>query len=219
LFNVSPRVDEGDGEDEVGADDGAPTLVVESAVTTIPVNCPAPAELRSVFIGTVRRVDGNFAVYAIDSVRAGTVNDLLVNGEINVRYPADDVGFLKIGSTYLVGAVAAPSGILGDVPVLESKVRAEPEMFGGDNVAAAARVRCPSFEDPVRTLLVSGEPVDTSIIAPLRDSRRLLAAAVGAPIVLVLGTLVMLVSVKGVFSGARAQRRRRRAVAARSRRD
>jgi hypothetical protein len=219
LFNVSPRVDEGDGEDEVGADDGAPTLVVESAVTTIPVNCPAPAELRSVFIGTVRRVDGNFAVYAIDSVRAGTVNDLLVNGEINVRYPADDVGFLKIGSTYLVGAVAAPSGILGDVPVLESKVRAEPEMFGGDNVAAAARVRCPSFEDPVRTLLVSGEPVDTSIIAPLRDSRRLLAAAVGAPIVLVLGTLVMLVSVKGVFSGVRAQRRRRRAVAARSRRD
>ena len=216
---MSPRVDEGDGEDEVGADDGAPTLVVESAVTTIPVNCPAPAELRSVFIGTVRRVDGNFAVYAIDSVRAGTVNDLLVNGEINVRYPADDVGFLKIGSTYLVGAVAAPSGILGDVPVLESKVRAEPEMFGGDNVAAAARVRCPSFEDPVRTLLVSGEPVDTSIIAPLRDSRRLLAAAVGAPIVLVLGTLVMLVSVKGVFSGARAQRRRRRAVAARSRRD
>lgn len=215
---MSPRVDEGDGEDEVGADDGAPTIVVESAVTTIPVNCPAPAELRSVFIGTVRRVDGNFAVYAIDSVRAGTVNDLLVNGEINVRYPADDVGFLKIGSTYLVGAVAAPSGILGDVPVLESKVRAEPEMFGGDNVAAAARVRCPSFEDPVRTLLVSGEPVDTSIIAPLRDSRRLLAAAVGAPIVLVLGTLVMLVSVKGVFSGARAQRRRRRAVAARSRR-
>ncbi|MGA0065088.1 MAG: hypothetical protein ACO3IV_06580 [Ilumatobacteraceae bacterium] len=216
---MSPRVDEGDGEDEVGADDGAPTLVVESAVTTIPVNCPAPAELRSVFIGTVRRVDGNFAVYAIDSVRAGTVNDLLVNGEINVRYPADDVGFLKIGSTYLVGAVAAPSGILGDVPVLESKVRAEPEMFGGDNVAAAARVRCPSFEDPVRTLLVSGEPVDTSIIAPLRGSRRLLAAAVGAPIVLVLGTLVMLVSVKGVFSGVRAQRRRRRAVAARSRRD
>lgn len=212
---MSPRVDEGDGEDEVGADGGAPTLVIESAATTIPANCPAPVELRSVFIGTVRRVDGNFAVYAIDSVRAGTVNELLVNGEINVRYPADDVGFLKIGSTYLVGAVAASSGILGDVPVLESKVRAEPEMFGGDNVAAAARVRCPSFEDPVRTLLVSGEPVDTSIIAPLRDSRRLLAAAVGAPIVLVLGTLVMLVSVKGVFSGARAQRRRRRAVAAR----
>jgi hypothetical protein len=136
-------VDEGDGADEVGTDDGAPTLVIESAVTTIPANCPVPAELRAVFIGTVRRLDGNFAVYSIDDVRAGSVNELLVNGELNVRYPADDVNFLGVGSSYLVGAVAAPSGILGDVPVLESKVRAEPEMFGGDNVAAAARVQCP----------------------------------------------------------------------------
>lgn len=202
----------------MGTDDGAPTLVIESAVTTIPANCPVPAELRAVFIGTVRRLDGNFAVYSIDDVRAGSVNELLVNGELNVRYPADDVNFLAIGSEYLVGAVAAPSGILGDVPVLESKVRAEPEMFGGDNVAAAARVRCPTFEDPVRTLLVNGDPVDTGVAAPLRGSRSLLLAAVVAPVALVLGTLVLLVSVKGLFSAARAQRRRRRVDAARSRR-
>lgn len=211
-------VDEGDGADEVGTDDDAPTLVIESAVTTIPANCPVPAELRAVFIGTVQRLDGNFAVYSIDDVRAGSVNELLVNGELNVRYPADDVNFLGVGSSYLVGAVAAPSGILGDVPVLESKVRAEPEMFGGDNVAAAARVRCPAFEDPVRTLLVNGEPVDTGIAAPFRARRGVLVAALIAPVALVLGTLVLLVSVKGLLSGARAQRRRRRVDAARSRR-
>jgi hypothetical protein len=221
VLGASPTVgdvDEGDGADEVGTDDGAPALVIESAVTTIPANCPVPAELRAVFIGTVRRLDGNFAVYAIDDVRAGSVNELLVNGELNVRYPADDVNFLGVGSSYLVGAVAAPSGILGDVPVLESKVRAEPEMFGGDNVAAAARVRCPTFEDPVRTLLVNGDPVDTGVAAPLRGSRSLVLAAILAPVALVLGTLVLLVSVKGLLSGARAQRRRRRVDAARSRR-
>ena len=211
--------DEGDGQDEVGVDDTTPALVIESAVTTIPTNCPAPPDLRAVFIGTVRRLDGNFAVFSIDEVRAGSVNEILVNGELNVRYPADDVSFLGVGSSYLVGAVAASSGILGDVPVLESKVRAEPQMFGGDNVAAAARVQCPAFEDPVRTLLINGDPVDTGIVAPLRTERALLLAAVAAPLVLVLGTLVLFASVKGLLSGAREQRRRRRVDAARSLRD
>ncbi len=153
-------------------------------------------------MGTVVRVEANFVLYSIDAERFGAVTDLLRDGVLTVRYPIDDVKYLDIGERFLVGAVAAPSGIRGDVPVLESKVRVPPNMFGGDSVAAVQRVSCPDYEDPVRTLLANGDPIDTGILRPLLRDRSGLLRAILLPVVGGLGVLFLLAASRYLLAGA-----------------
>ena len=148
LALIAPMADDG-GEDEGGGSQTDSALIIESAVTTIPSSCTVPDPLRSVFVGRVDRIEANFVLYSVESERFGTVADLLRDGVLTVRYPIDDVKYLAEGERFLVGAVAAPSGIRGDTPVLESKVRVPPDMFGGDAVAAEQRISCPDFEDQI----------------------------------------------------------------------
>jgi hypothetical protein len=171
-------------------------------VTTIPASCTTPPSLRSVFIGEVSRVESNFVLFDVVSERHGSVAELLRNGLLTVRYPIEDVKYLPIGERFLVGAVAAPSGIRGDVPVLESKVRVPPEMFGGDAVAAAQRVSCPSYEDPVRTLAVNGDPIDSGVLQPLLDDRGGLVRVLVLPFAIGFGLLFLVVATKFFAAGA-----------------
>lgn len=202
LALVAPFADEGDGADEEGGTDVTESLIIESAVTTIPSSCTTPEPLRSVFVGEVSRIDANFVLYEVVSERYGTVADLLRNGVLTVRYPIDDVRYLDVGRRFLVGAVAAPSGIRGEVPVLESKVRVPPDMFGGDAVAAVQRVSCPDYEDPVRTLRVNGDPIDTGILRPLLSDRAGLLRALLLPIGAGLTLLFLLAATRVLITGS-----------------
>ena len=196
--HASPAAD----GDEEGSTDATESLVIESAVTTVPASCTVPEALRSVFVGEVSRIEANFVLYDVVSERYGTVGDLVRNGVLTVRYPIDDVQYLEAGRRFLVGAVAAPSGIRGDVPVLESKVRVPPDMFGGDAVAAAQRVSCPDYEDPVRTLQPNGDPIDTGLLRPLLRDRSGLLRAVLLPIGAGLGILFLLAATRFLIRGA-----------------
>jgi hypothetical protein len=161
-----------------------------------------PEALRSVFVGEVSRIEANFVLYEVVSERHGTVGDLVRDGVLTVRYPIDDVKYLESGRRFLVGAVAAPSGLRGDVPVLESKVRVPPVMFGGDAVAAVQRVSCPDYEDPVRTLRVNGDPIDTGILRPLLRDRAGLLRATLLPLAVGLGILSLLAATRYLIGGA-----------------
>lgn len=196
--HASPAAD----GDEEGGTDATESLVIESAVTTVPASCTVPEALRSVFVGEVSRIEANFVLYDVVSERYGTVGDLVRDGVLTVRYPIDDVQYLEAGRRFLVGAVAAPSGIRGDVPVLESKVRVPPDMFGGDAVAAAQRVSCPDYEDPVRTLQPNGDPIDTGLLRPLLRDRSGLLRAVLLPIGAGLGILFLLAATRFLIRGA-----------------
>ncbi len=191
-----------DAGDEEGGTDATESLVIESAVTTVPASCTVPEALRSVFVGEVSRIEANFVLYDVVSERYGTVGDLVRDGVLTVRYPIDDVQYLEAGRRFLVGAVAAPSGIRGDVPVLESKVRVPPDMFGGDAVAAAQRVSCPDYEDPVRTLQPNGDPIDTGLLRPLLRDRAGLLRAVLLPVGAGLGILFLLAATRFLIRGA-----------------
>jgi len=202
LSLVAPFVDEGGGADDEGGTDATESLIIDSAVTTVPASCTMPTPLRSVFVGEVSRIEANFVLYEVVSERYGTVTDLLRDDVLTVRYPIDDVKYLATGERFLIGAVAAPSGIRGDTPVLESKVRVEPDMFGGDAVAAAQRVSCPEYRDPVRTLLVNGDSIDTGILRPLLGDRTGLLRVALLPLGAGLGLLFLLAATRYLMTGA-----------------
>jgi len=158
--------------------------------------------LRTVFVGEVTNIEANFVLYEVVSERYGTVGDLLRDGVLTVRYPIDDVKYLETGQQFLVGAIAAPSGIRGDTPVLESKVRVPPDLFGGDAVAAVQRISCPDYEDPVRTLQVNGDDIDTGILRPLTSDRAGLLRVVLVPLGVGLGLLFLLAATRFLITGA-----------------
>ena len=194
--------DEGEGSDEEGGTDVTESLIIESAVTTVPASCTTPEALRSVFVGEVFRVEANFVLYRVEVERYGSVVELVRDGVLTVRYPIDDVRYLGVGESFLVGAVAAPSGIRGDTPVLESKVRVPPDMFGGDAVAAAQRVSCPDYEDPVRTLHVNGDPIDTGVVQPLLNDRIGVLGSLAIGLGVGLLVLFLLAATKVLVTGA-----------------
>ena len=109
-----------------------------------------------------------------------------------MRY-GDDIRFLRPGEEYLVGA--APDATTG---VLSSKVRVAAPLFGGDAVIGVndTDVRCPRFEDGVKTLLADGTDVDTGVLTPLKNAKRSLLKAVLKPLGITIGVLIVLAAVK-----------------------
>ncbi|MFZ9422917.1 MAG: hypothetical protein ACO27J_07885, partial [Ilumatobacteraceae bacterium] len=49
--------------DEEGGTDATESLIIESAVTTVPSSCIAPEPLRSVVVGIVSMVEANVVLY------------------------------------------------------------------------------------------------------------------------------------------------------------
>jgi hypothetical protein len=177
--------------------------VVSNPLVVVPAGCKVPPAPVAVFVGTLADADATTARFAVEQVRAGSLDGYAVNTIVDVRYD-DDIRFLRAGQQYLVGAI--PSSVTN---VLQSKVRLPAPLFGGDAVIGVddTDVRCPRTEDGVKTLLVGGTEVDTGVLAPLLTAKKSVLKAILKPLGIALAILVVLASIKLlIFAMVRAAR-------------
>jgi hypothetical protein len=175
-----------------------PLMIVPSGCTVQ----PAPV---AVFVGTLAAADSTTGRFAVQQVRAGSLDGYAVDTIVDVRFD-DDIRFLHPGQQYLVGAIPDPI-----TNVLQSKVRSPAPLFGGDAVIGVddSDLRCPRVEDGVKTILVNGNDVDTGVLAPLKTAKKSLAKAILKPLAIAFVVLVILASMKLLlFAMVRAARER-----------
>ncbi len=178
--------------------------IVSTPLVVVPAGCltPPPPPI-GVFIGTLAAADTTTARFAVQQIRAGSLDGYAVNTIVDVRYD-DDIRFLHTGEQYLVGVIPDPL-----LRVLTSKVRVPAPLFGGDAVIGVddTDVRCPRVEDGVKTLLADGADVDTGVLAPLTTAKRSLLKAIVTPLGIAFLVLVVLASMKLlIFAMVRAAR-------------
>ena len=179
--------------------------VVSTPLVVIPGGCPVQPAPVAVFVGTLAAADATTARFAVQQIRAGSLDGYAVDTIVDVRYD-DDIRFLRPGQQYLVGVL--PDSV---TRVLHSKVRLPAPLFGGDAVIGVddSDVSCPRVEDGVKTLLVDGSEVDTGVLAPLKTAKRSVANAVLKPLGVAFIVLVALASMKLLlFAMVRAARER-----------
>ena len=166
--------------------------VASGPLVVAPPGCILPPAPAAVFVGTLAAADATTGRFAVEQIRAGTLDGYAVETIVDVRYD-DDIRFLRPGQEYLVGV--APDPIRGG---LRSKVRLPAPLFGGDAVIGIndTDLRCPRFEDGVKTLRPDGTEVDTGVLAPLKTAKQSLLNAVLKPLVIAMGVLVVLVAIK-----------------------
>jgi hypothetical protein len=174
--------------------------VISSPLVVVPAGCKAPPTPAAVFVGTLTDADATTARFAVEQVRAGSVDGFAVEQVdaagvttiVDVRYN-DDIRFLHSGRKYLVGA--APDQVYG---VLSSKVRVPPQLFGGDAVIGAndTDVRCPRVEDGITTLTADGGEVDTGVLTPLSTAKTSMAKAIAKPLGVAFAVLMVLAAMK-----------------------
>lgn len=172
-------------------------------LVVVPAACTAPPAPTAVFVAVIVAQDATTARYAVEQIRAGSLDGYAVDTIVDVRYD-DDIRFLRSGQHYLVGVT--PDPLTG---VLRSKVRLEAPLFGGDAVIGIndTDVACPRLEDGVKTLHVDGSTVDTGVLAPLKTAKRSLLLAVLKPLGIAIGVLVCLAAIKLlIFAMVRALR-------------
>ena len=179
--------------------------VVSTPLIVVPSGCPVQPAPVAAFVGTLAAADATTARFAVEQIRAGSLDGYAVDTIVDVRFD-DDIRFLHPGQQYLVGAVPDPV-----THVLHSKVRVPAPLFGGDAVIGVddSDVRCPRVEDGVKTLLVDGSDVDTGVLAPLKTAKRSVAKAFVKPLGVAFIVLVVLASMKLlIFAMVRAARER-----------
>jgi hypothetical protein len=166
-----------------------------SGLVPVPAGCPQPQRAHVVFVGRLADRDTRTGRYEVQVVRAGSTEGFAKGKLIDVRYGID-AKFLNVGSQYLVGAGT-------DEGLLYSKVRPEEPMFGGDEVVGAAEidVECPTVEDPVRTLTVTGRSIDSGVFQPLSSERGDLLKAIAVPVAVALAILIGLATLRWVLTG------------------
>lgn len=168
-------------------------LADPNSLVQVPAGCPTLPPADVAFVGTViakdEFVEKGTVRYQIDQVRAGNAAPHSVDGVVDVRYGPDSQ-FLEIESQYLVAAAVDDR-----IGALASKVAPEALLFGGDAVVGLedTEVDCPVVDDPVMTLNIDGTPIDSSLLAPFFEDRRLLLATIGVPAAIVAAALVGLV--------------------------
>jgi hypothetical protein len=170
----------------------ADTNAASTRLVPVPVGCAVLPLEQAVFIGTMTLGDTATARFAIQSVRSGSVTGFEVGGLIDVRY-GDEVRFLDVGSTYIVGARVDPV-----TQVLASTVRSPAPLFGGNEIAGVddSDVDCPRLGDPVRTLAIDGTSVESGVLTPLKNAKGDIARALLQPIGVAFLILLGLVAVK-----------------------
>lgn len=182
------------------------------SLVQVPAGCPVPDPADVAFVGTVldkdEFVQKGTVRFQIDQVRAGNAAPFSVDGVIDVRYGPDSQ-YLDIESQYLVAAAVNPS-----IGALGSKVAPEARLFGGDAVVGLedTEVECPVIDDPVMTLNLDGTPLESGLLKPFFEDKRLLLATIGVPAAIVAVALVGLVLLRrlldvgfrGIFALARA---------------
>ncbi len=181
------------------------SLVASTPLVVVPAGCNSPPAPVAVFVGTLAAADATTARFAVEQIRAGSLDGYAVNTIVDVRYN-DDIRFLHTGQQYLVGAI--PDPVLGG---LSSKVRVAAPLFGGDAVIGVddTDLRCPRVEDGVKTLLTDGTDVDSGVLAPLKTAKRSVAKAIVKPLGIAFGVLFVLVAIKLlIFAMVRSARER-----------
>lgn len=167
-------------------------LQISPAHATDLSNCPTALTAVGVFVGVLQSRDDITATFRVEQVRAGSLEGYATtttNTLVDIRY-GNDVKFLSVGESYLVGA-----GTDAATLVLSSSVRKSEALFGGNEVAGIdnGEENCPRLEDPIRTLHVDGSSIDSGIFTSFFSHRGALAVAVLAPSLLVLALLIALV--------------------------
>lgn len=194
--------------DTVPAEPGAPTTTAPSELppamgplVVVPSGCTVPVTATAVFRGTITLVDDadrpTTFRFHIDTVLAGSLEGFAVGELVDVRF-GEEAKFLIIdgeyqGGQYILGVAPDPA-----TGLLTSTVREAAPLFGGDAVIGAndSDIDCPRVEDPVRTLLPDGSPVDTGVLTPLKGEGRSLMMAMLTPLAVAMGVLLALVLFK-----------------------
>lgn len=172
------------------------------AVLPIPAGCPVPQWPQVVFIGVLVDSDDSTARFELQQVRAGSPEGYLVDDQLDVEYDID-TKYLSDGNQYLVGA-----GVDEETGDLFSKVSPEEPLFYTRSVVGVGddEVECPSVEDSILTLTVTGRSLESGVFTPLSENRIDMVRSVVVPAVIAFGILVGLASIRwigtGVFRGA-----------------
>jgi hypothetical protein len=204
---TAPPVDDTIPDEQGGGsviDDSIPTIDPVTQ-TTLPVGCIAPRAATATFLGELISSDDSLATYRVVQVRGGSLGAYVNSGLISVRYADRETLFLEPGKIYLVGAGASEL-----FTTLESKVRAEKELFGGDAVVGIdeSDVPCPKFEDPIITLLPNGDLIDSGIFSLITSQPTQLLQVFLLPLFFVLVFLIGLVFIKRLIQAARRSSRK-----------
>ena len=203
-----PPIDDSIPDEQGGGgsviDDSLPTID-PATQTTLPAGCIAPRAATATFLGELISTDDLLATYRVVQVRGGSLGAYANSGLISVRYSDRETRFLEPGKTYLVGAGASEL-----FTTLESKVRAEKELFGGDAVVGIdeSDVPCPKFEDPVITLRPNGDFIDSGIFSLIAKQPTQLLQVFLLPLFFVLVFLIGLVIFKRLVQAARHSSRK-----------
>ena len=205
---TAPPVDDTIPDEQGGGgsviDDSIPTID-PATQTTLPAGCVAPRAATATFLGELIATDDLLATYQVVQVRGGSLGAYVNSGLISVRYADRETLFLEPGKIYLVGAGASEL-----FTTLESKVRAEKELFGGDAVVGIdeSDVPCPKFEDPVITLLPNGDLIDSGVFSLITSRPTQLLQVFLLPLFFVLVFLIGLVIIKRLIQAARRSSRK-----------
>jgi hypothetical protein len=204
---TAPPVDDTIPDEQGGGsviDDSIPAIDPVTQ-TTLPAGCVAPRAATATFLGELISSDDLLATFRVVQVRGGSLGAYVNSGLISVRYADRETLFLEPGKIYLVGAGASEL-----FTTLESKVRAEKELFGGDAVVGIdeSDVPCPKFEDPIITLLPNGDLIDSGIFSLISSQPTQLLQVFLLPLFFVLVFLIGLVIVKRLVQAARRSSRK-----------
>ena len=203
LLATAPPVDDTIPDEQGGGgsviDDSIP-MIDPATQTTLPAGCVAPRAATATFLGELIATDDLLATYRVVQVRGGSLGAYVNSGLISVRYADRETLFLEPGKIYLVGAGASEL-----FTTLESKVRAEKELFGGDAVVGIdeSDVPCPEFEDPVITLLPNGDLINSGVFSLITSQPTQLLQVFLLPLFFVLVFLIGLVIIKRLIQAAR----------------
>lgn len=207
LIATAPPVDDSIPDEQGGGgsviDDSLPTID-PATQTTLPAGCIAPRAATATFLGELVSTDDLLATYRVVQVRGGSLGAYVNSGLISVRYTNRETRFLEPGKTYLIGAGASEL-----FTTLESRVRAEKELFGGDAVVGIdeSDVPCPKFEDPIITLQPNGEFIESGVLSLLGKQPTRLLQVFLLPLFFVLVFLIGLVIFKRLVQAARRSSR------------
>jgi len=207
ILTSVPPVDDTIPDEQGGGsviDDLIPTIDPVTQ-TTLPAGCVAPRAATATFLGELISSDDLLATFRVVQVRGGSLGAYVNSGLISVRYADRETLFMEPGKIYLVGAGASEL-----FTTLESKVRAEKELFGGDAVVGIdeSDVPCPKFEDPIITLLPNGDLIDSGIFSLITSQPTQLLQVFLLPLFFVLVFLIGLVIVKRLVQAARRSSRK-----------
>ena len=206
ILTSVPPVDDTIPDEQGGGsviDDSIPTIDPVTQ-TTLPAGCVAPRAATATFLGELISSDDLLATFRVVQVRGGSLGAYVNSGLISVRYADRETLFLEPGKIYLVGAGASEL-----FTTLESKVRAEKELFGGDAVVGIdeSDVPCPTFEDPIITLLPNGDFIDSGVLSLISSEPTQLLQVFLLPLFFVLVFLIGLVIIKRLIQAARRSSR------------